>query len=727
MSSTNSQRQTYKDGLSILALSAFLIGTQTMAQDNDDSPEHDSKASIDEIIVSATRTPKPINAMPNMISIIGSEDLSQQTNIANDIAGMLGHLVPGFSPSRQKMSGFGESFRGRSPLYLIDGVPQTNPLRDSSRDGYTIDMSVIERVEVIHGANAIQGLGATGGLINFVTKKPPMDGDLHYGARASITTGDGFNSDGFEGKTSLYASQKIGPFDYLASVAIGKRGLFYDGSGRAIAVDATQGDLADSQDRNLFLKLGFEPTDQQRFDLMINDFKLAGDGDYIGLAGDRSTGTPATSIKGDIEGEPATNDVTTITATYQHQAIAGGTLNLQAFSQDFRASFGGGTFASFQDPALAEVGTLFDQSENNSEKLGARATWFNEGLLDGYFSVFTGLDFLKDKTFQRLKQSGRNWVPETRFESFAPFLQTEIRAFESLRLSAGLRYENATLKVADYQTIAGNRRATDYAVLTVTGGSPSFDDLLFNTGLVFDVTDHWSVFSSYQQGYTMPDVGRVLRGISTEGVNVNSLFDLSPVKADNIEAGFNYSSDSLKIKASAYQSASNDGARYVADSEGFLSVKREKTRIQGIELLAEMVLNEGWRLGTNVTVQRGRVDSNGDDILDADLDAVNIGTDRLNMFIAYNLEKLNARLQVAHLFDRNFSNAADAQAAQFNGYHLVDLTIGYDLAIGKVQLSAQNLLDKTYVTYYSQAGRTDNARFFTGRGRSLTLSYSLDF
>ena len=39
-----------------------------------------------------------------------------------------------------------------------------------SRAAHTIDLAMVERIEVIHGASAIHGLGATGGIINFITK-----------------------------------------------------------------------------------------------------------------------------------------------------------------------------------------------------------------------------------------------------------------------------------------------------------------------------------------------------------------------------------------------------------------------------------------------------------------------------------------------------------------------------------------------------------------------------
>jgi len=683
------------------------------------------EAALEEVLVSATRTPKPVSSIPNMVTVISAEDLQEQLTLATDTSGILANLVPGFSPSRQKLSGFGESFRGRSPLYLIDGVPQSNPLRDGSRDGYTIDMSVVERIEVIHGANAIQGLGATGGIINFVTKKPDDSGDLKFGLQAGITTTDDFEGDGFEYRGSVYATQKIGKLDYLASVSYHKRGVMYDGEGRTIGVDQTQGDLGDSEQRNLFAKVGFEPTEDQRIQFSINDFELSGDGDWGTIAGDRSTGTPAIAERGTLEGEPATNDVTTMSLDYSNKAVAGGTLTLQLYSQDFRSSFGGGTFGSFQDPTIAPVGTLFDQSENNSEKMGARLIWDKQNIADSGVNMFTGVDYLHDKTFQRLMFTDRNWVPETKFENIAPFVQAEFPVSEMITVSGGLRYENAKLNVDDYQTLAGNR--SDFQILTVGGGSPSFDDLLINAGVVIEPVGGWTLYSSYSEGFTMADVGRVLRGISVPGVSVDDLFDLKPIKADNIELGTTFTSGRVFAQVSVFQSKSSEGARYVADADGFLRVQREKTRIRGLEALLEVNVSEEFRLGSNLALQKGRVDTNDDGVLDADLDAVNIGPNRLNVFAAYGYGDWSARVQLSHLFDRDFTNAADALAAEFEGYSLVDLSLAYRMESGKLQLGVQNLFDKQYITYYSQAGTTRGDRYFAGRGRAITLAYQMDF
>ncbi|WP_340638348.1 TonB-dependent receptor [Salinicola tamaricis] len=51
--------------------------------------------------------------------------------------------------------------------------------------------------------------------------------------------------------------------------------------------------------------------------------------------------------------------------------------------------------------------------------------------------------------------------------------------------------------------------------MRVDGGSPDFDETLYNAGVVWRPVKHWSLFTSYSEGFAIPDVGRVLRGIDT--------------------------------------------------------------------------------------------------------------------------------------------------------------------------------------------------------------------
>lgn len=699
-----------------LLIAAAAAPVQAIAAE--DSPE---PRRLDEVIVTAARVPTPITAIPSTVRIIDREALNTQLAVSTSLLESLSFSIPSFAPGRQKMTSTGESLRGRTPLYLVDGIPQSTPLRDGKRSGFTIDPAFVDRVEVIYGANAIQGVGATGGVINYVTVAPPKSGAWLNRVGLDLTTDD-FEENGLHKKASLLTARKLGRFDFVVGGAYEASDLFYDGRGRPVGVDTTQGDIMDTRAWSLFSKFGWDFADDQRLEFTANLFDQAGDGDYIGVPGDVAAGLPATSRKGAPSGDPTKNEALNLALTYRHSALLGGELTLQGFYYDFYALYGGDTFPVFQDPLIAPAGTLFDQSALSSEKYGAKLTYVRQDALWTGLQFVAGADFLRDSTYQELAQTGRLWVPEMIYRGWAPFVQLEQKLFSDLvRVSGGVRYENATLKVPDFTTIASANRTL------VQGGSPSFDKLLTNVGLVIEPTDGLSVFTSYAQGFTMPDAGLILRAVRTPGQSVEQLVDLQPVVADNIEVGTSYRANGLELTASYFWSASKLGSR-IQVIGGAGVVQREKIRIKGLELAASYRFTSGAKIGGAYAALEGRFDSNGDGRVDKDLDGRNIAPDRLNLYAQAPFgEAFTGRVQVSHLRDRKFDGGVPQH--NFRGYTLVDAIATYDSdTLGRFTVAVSNLFDEFYLTYYSQTSTfVSNTDFVAGRGRAVSLRWQKDF
>jgi iron complex outermembrane receptor protein len=120
----------------------------------------------------------------------------------------------------------------------------------------------------------------------------------------------------------------------------------------------------------------------------------------------------------------------------------------------------------------------------------------------------------------------------------------------------------------------------------------------------------------------------------------------------------------------------------------------------------------------------GKYDSNGDGKLDKKLNGLNIAPDRLITSWSANWnDQWSSFVQANYAFGRSFDDAGLA----FDGYLLMDAAVGYKLPYGRLNVAVANLLDKQYITYYSQAGLNNNTRYFSGRGRTVTLGYSIDF
>lgn len=682
------------------------------------SPQTFAKQIEEEIVVTAARVEKPLSTVPNTVTIIDQDELEQQLAIQNDLSTLLGNLIPSFSPSRQKMTNSGESLRGRKPLYLIDGVPQSNPLRNGGRDGHTIDPFLLERVEVLHGANAIHGLGAAGGIINLITKKPSDQLEQNIRIDSGFQAEDVGESANYGASYSM--SNRFGDADVLAGASFRRNGIFYDADDEVIGADNTQGDTMDSESLDLFLKTGYDWANQ-RIELTANRYEIEGNNEWISVPGDVSEGIPSGAIKGDINGEGARNKVTTVSLSYTHQEILDHRLRVQLFSQDFEATYGAevNPIATFQDPAYGP--DLLDQSQNNSEKIGAKITLARESLAGLPVSLVYGLDLLQDETWQALIQTGRTWVPETRYENIAPYLQAEFTGIETVTLTTGVRYEQSKLEVDDFTTLAS------YGSQFVEGGEPDFSETLFNFGGTWQVNDLWRLYANYSEAFSMPDVGRVLRGINIPGQTVETFLDLEPILTENTEFGLEFDNGIVNAQLSYYTSDSDFGQRLQRGSDGIYSVKREKTEVDGVEFRTQWAIAETDLLGLRYAQADGRYDSDQDGRVDTDLGGINIAPDRVNLSWdrRWN-DVINSRLQVNYLFDRDFENSGGVVTNEFDGYTTVDLIADVTALDGRITLAVQNLTNEDYFTYYSQTSPND-VRNFKGLGRSFSLAYQMSF
>lgn len=700
-----------------LTLAGLVAASQAQGQVSGiNEAQHATSDANATMVVTATRSRSEEGQTPQRVTVITREEIEQQLAISDDPGQVLSNLIPSYSPSRQKLSNAGETLRGRDALFLIDGVPQSNPLRDSSRDSYTIDLSMVERIEVIHGASAEHGLGATGGLINFVTRRAE-GGGISQHAGISLTTDDDFQSGGLGNKLDYRISGQQGDWDFVAAATRQERGVFYDGNDEIVGI-AYPGELQNSESYDLFGKLGYWIDDNQQIEASLNHFELEEGNDYVPVPGDRAAGVPTTARRGNRDGEPGFNEVTSARLAYSHADWYGNTLDAQVYQQRFRARFATTPFFPYVDSA---GNTQYDQTRNESDKRGAKFTLNRDGMLDDRLGFTVGLDVLDDETSQMLVQTGRTYVPESRYRNLAPFLQGQFKLAEPLTLHAGVRHEHAELEVDTFQTIDRSNITQDN--VTVDGGNPSFNETLYNAGVTYQATDWAQLYASYSEGFGMPDVGRVLRGIGTPGQDVDTLLQLQPIVTDNREIGARFDWDDYGLEISYYESNSDYGQR-LTEQNGSWVGSREKTEIQGVEITGDMQVADKHDLSLSYAHTEGKSDQDGDGSVDTKLTGINIAPDTLKLgwSAAWN-ERISTRLQGSYYFDRS----VDDSELDFDGYGLVDASLAYRLPTGRVSVGIENLTDEDYITYYSQAARISDEYYFTGRGRTFTLGYQLDF
>lgn len=738
----------------ILMASASAAYAQDAAQTPapDDTKKDATATDLDSVIVTGTRAPKAIDKIPGAITVVSTQEVQHTLAVTEDATAVLSRSVPGYAESSQAMSNTGETLRGRLPLRLFDGVPQGSPLREGTRNGTFTDMGIISRVEVINGPSASEGIGATGGVINYISKTPDVEG-YETTLTTRYSTQGHEDSEGWKIGGVFTAKQQN--WDFIGAASYIDRGISYDGDGRRIGMN-TSGSLASSEARNFFAKGGFNFGEDgvQRLQASYSKFKIEGKGEYIQVLGcrgpdDESADPPCTvprtntSEKGQIFGsKDAFNDFEQFQVEYSHQDFFGGTLVLNAYAADQAMRYLPENSDDKQlvkvDENFDESQRIYDQSEIVTKKKGLRTSWTRTSLfnVDG-LELHAGVDLVEDEAQQRLALTDRVWVPPMKYNSVAPYAQLSYD-IGPVTLSGGYRREDGELEVNDYTTTAFRNS------VFVKGGKLDYQADLTNAGVIWRINDGWSAFAAYSKGFTLPNVGIPLRNISIPDQSVSGILDLQPIIVSNNEAGVNWRGRRGSFNGSIYRSYSELGVSLQIDptTNDFI-MTRAPVEIKGFELSGELNITDEWRLTALYSEIRGKTSfwsadrdgRFGPGPLHKPMGVLDINPDKLAMSVTWKfLPNADATFGFTRLSDRDlrgtdvrpFDGATFAYEEHTEGYTLYDASVNYDAGrIGKFTLGVENLFDKQYILSWAQLAGFQN--YWAGRGRMTSLTYTIKF
>lgn len=158
--------------LSASILTTLVGGYTVQAAKNEGAPVY----SLDEVVVTATTTPRTLKNTNASVSVITKEEI--ENNHYDTLSDALEHIPNINSVKFADGAGFeisGESsmtIRGTSKaLVVVDGVVQK---AGNSYKNYLLNMNMddVERIEVLRGsASTLYGADAVGGVVNIITKK----------------------------------------------------------------------------------------------------------------------------------------------------------------------------------------------------------------------------------------------------------------------------------------------------------------------------------------------------------------------------------------------------------------------------------------------------------------------------------------------------------------------------------------------------------------------------
>jgi iron complex outermembrane receptor protein len=253
---------------------------------------------------------------------------------------------------------------------------------------------------------------------------------------------------------------------------------------------------------------------------------------------------------------------------------------------------------------------------------------------------------------------------------------------------------------------------------TLPGDTLKYDATLYNLGAVYHLSENQDVFANYSQGFSLPDIQRFMRDVSST-FDIQSL-NAQAIKVDSYELGWRGNWDQWQADVTVYENTS-DVTQFYDANDRVLRLINQKERVRGIENSLTYRATDHWSVGGTYAWAKGETEQNGKWI---DLPATRISPAKTTLFVGYTEDDYSLRLQGMRL--ANYDAAAkDDNGRDIEGYTLVDLLGSVQLPVGRLEGGVYNLTNRTYQNLFTQANA--RAPYANAEGRTLSMSYSVDW
>ncbi len=699
------------------------LGTVTIEGSRDANSLHleDSSGTASRLGLSVRETPASVEIL--------SQDAMQQrgartfSEALRGMAGLSGGGPPS-SPTTLSTRGF------TSLMYLYDGVRSSGAgVTNRVQDTWNYD-----RIEVLKGpASVLDGEGAIGGVVNFVTKRPDRDNPhkealLSYGSYGSTRAAFGFG--GALGDASAYR-------------------LDYSHNDTKVGTIDRNGERIDHFTSGLMLDLGGSVKLDLSFDYLRDDNQA-----YWGTPlVPRSFATQPTSVVSTPDGRVidkrlARNnynvpDDENSSETYWLRARLTGQLNGGwSWRNEFSANQSNRVFrnsesAVFVAPAsiardqtlithdqdfwldrfdATHKGTLagmdnrfvvggeysetrFGSQRRFSDSSAATASLLRVPVFDPYLAPFNESPALSTGGGNRTNTTSNVKVTSV-------FMEDALKPLRNLTLVGGLRHDRTEVE----------RGIADLNLGSYTRFGASYRSTSGRIGAVYDITPQSSVYAQYTNA-TLP---------------VNSLFLLSASNAAfpmsrgrQAEVGFKQSlpEANLEWTAAAYKiELGNVLSRDPNNPNNTVNNGSQSSR--GIELSTVWRPTREWMLAGNLAALDARFDTliEAGNVSRVGNTPPNVPERVANLFATYRPDgsKFEYFASLNHTGPMFTDNA---NQIRINGFTTLDAAVSYRLQKALLTFRVRNLTDKLYATW---AGRATSQVLLAPR-RTFELSAKFDF
>lgn len=708
------------------------------------------QSSLDEVVVTATRTGVTASDAPAAVTVIKAND------IQNKNASRLGDAldqVPSLylrggaiGQSQGTVGTSGMSLRGidqTRTLVLLDG----QPIQDAATgkvNWRTPFMEDIERIEVVPGAfSSLYGSNAIGGVVNIITKQPAKReltakikkgwGDAS-GEDASVYFRDKMeNGFGFAGGVGRQVRDSyVNDFIVKAPVA-GVAGTAVNGAQAITTREGVPtyliGDLGKTpwQANNATAKFFYDLNAHDKVFAGVNHQETkVGYTQFNSYLTDAATGSPVNGGTLNINGQKVSflnSDFTPFSSLPLREASTryfigydgslGGVsllkIDVAKIQRAYNFSVAG---ISVVPPAPPPPPPLWDSG------LGTWTDTPNSGidgtaqlsfpLSDHHFMV-TGLALHQDEVAQKIYTLS-NWRDSSTKTALSSgynghstttsiFVQDEFSATEALKVYLGGRWDDWRAQGDNFTTTSTTR----FAERKVSAFSPK-------VSATYKPMESLVLRTSFGRSFRAPTNQDLYSSSTSRGRTTTGDPNLQPERAETLEMGCEWRAGTgIKLTATVYETQLSDliYVKQVTTVAPLLSqrINAGKARVRGVELGASHVLTSWLELDANYAYIDSKILENAADPLsvgkrltDAPRNIIGIGMTAQRGDWSANL---NARY-VSHIFwNAQNTDVVEGVPGSYDAHTMVNAKLGY--AFNKnvtTSIAINNLMDTKAYSYF---------------------------
>jgi len=492
--------------------------------------KEDQDKEIETIVVTATRTERDLFTTPLSATVLSNTEFEvyQPQNFGDIFESIPGATIQGGSRRIAQEPSI-RGFVDQQLVLRLDGARQNFDLAHRGR--FFADNDIVKRIEVLRGgASSLFGSGAIGGVISLETMgaRDLLQADETFGARIKT----GYQTNGEEPVLSGGVFGAASKVDGLLNFVYRDiRQDLEDGNGDPI-LDTTERVM------NGLAKVGFEPTNDQRIELIADIY----DSDGEGPTDAQDASTAATNVQRDVrEYNIRTN---------------------YAFSPADRPWIDVKAVAYYTDIDVTEdrfIDGRFDETDFQSYGIDlSNTSRFDLGAQTNIALTY-GFEYFKDEQSGIRGGLGREFPNADRVFT-AGFAQAELELFDRISIIPGVRFDRFQLEAEGRD----DRTESEFSPRIAAGVEPA--PWLYLWAAYSEAFRAPSLTELYNSGIHFQVDGGLGSGTFVTNEFVVSP-DLDPERAKTFEAGFRVRGTGLVLDN---DKVAISGTFYQADIDDFI-------------------------------------------------------------------------------------------------------------------------------------------------------------